>query len=114
MIISHFGIQDKDIINTTFLSLIEPENYEGKPSFTKSVGSVKTSLKELQLFQMLFTEKNISKIYSEDNILAMFSKLNMVSNTALMSFVLVSAITLTKKKPTGLKIKMPSGSIKGE
>ena len=26
MIIFHYGIQDKDIINTTFLSLIEPYN----------------------------------------------------------------------------------------
>ena len=46
--------------------------------------------------------------------MALFSnleKLDMVSNAALQSLILVSAITLTKRKPEGLKMKMPSGSI---
>ena len=116
MIMSHYGIQDKDIINTTFMSLVEPENYNRKTSFTKSFGSIKTPLKDLQPFQMIFTEKNMTKMCSRDNIMALFSnleKLDMVSNAALQSLILVSAITLTKKKPEGLKIKMPSGSIQG-
>ena len=116
MIMSHYGIQDNDIIKTTFMSLVEPDNYNRKTSFTKSFGSIKPPLKELQPFQKLFTEKNITKMYSKDNIMALFSNLenlNMVSNAALQSLILVSAITLTKKKPDGLKMKMPSGSIQG-
>ena len=116
MIMSHYGIQDNDIIKTAFMSLVEPENYNRKTSFTKSFGSIKAALKELQPFQMLFTEKNTTKMYSKDNIMALLSnleKLNMVSNAALQSLILVSAITLTKKKPEGLKMKMPSGSIQG-
>ena len=110
------SIQDKDIINTTFMLLIEPENYNRKPIYNKSFGRIKTLLNELQPFQMLFTDKNITKMYFKDNILAMFSnleKLDMVSNAALQSLVLVSAITLTMKKPEWLKIKMPSGTIQG-
>ena len=94
MIMSHCGIQDNDMINSTFMSLIEAENYNRKPS-------IRTPRTELQPFRIHITEKNISKMHSEDNIMAMFSnleKLDTVSNTALKSLILVSAITLTKKK----------------
>ena len=114
MLMSHYNILDKDIINTTYMSMVDPENYNRKTSFTKNYGSIKTSLKEIQPFQMLFSENEITKMYSKDNIMALFSnleKLDMLSNVALQSLILVSAITLSKKKPEGMKMKMPSGSI---
>ena len=116
MLMSHYDIQDQDIINTTYMSMVDPENYNRKTSFTKNYGSIKTYLKEIQPFQMLFSEDDITKMYSKDNIMALFSnleKLDMVSNVALQSLILVSAITLAKKKPEGMKMKMPSGSIQG-
>ena len=116
MLMSHYNIKDKNIINTTFMAMVDPENYNRKPGFTKSFGSIKNPLKELQPFKMLFTEKNINKMLSNDNIMALFAnleKLDMVSNAALQSLILVSAITLTRKKPEGLKMKMPSGAIHG-
>ena len=55
MIMSHYGIQDKDIINTTFMSLVDHENYNRKTSFNKNYGSIKTPLKEILPFQMHFS-----------------------------------------------------------
>ena len=113
---SHYGIQDKDIINTTYTFLVEPENYNRKTSYIKNYGSIKTPLEEILPFQILFSEKNITKLYSKDNIMALFSnleKLDKVSNAALRSLILLSAITLSKKKPEGMKMKMPNGSIQG-
>eukprot|EP00091_Calanus_sinicus_P003753 TRINITY_DN1392_c0_g1_i4.p1 TRINITY_DN1392_c0_g1~~TRINITY_DN1392_c0_g1_i4.p1 ORF type:complete len:217 (-),score=101.71 TRINITY_DN1392_c0_g1_i4:67-717(-) len=116
MLMSHYNIQDQDIINTTYMSMVEPENYNRKTSFSRDYGRVKTSLKEIQPFQMLFSEDDITKVFSKDNIMALFSnleKLDMVPNVALQSLILVSAITLAKKKPEGMKIKMPGAPIQG-
>ena len=113
MLMSHYNILDKDISNTTYMSMVDPENYNRKTSFTKNYGSIKTSLKEIQPFQMLFSEDDITKMYSKDNIMALFSnleKLDMVSNVALQSLVLVSAIILSKKKPEGMKMNIHTRS----
>ena len=82
-----------------------------------SQSSLETSLKDLEPFQ-LFSNKNMSKILSKDNITALFSnleKLDMVPNIVLQSLILGSdsAISLTKKKPAGLKVKVPAGPLKG-
>ena len=64
----------------------------------------------------LLSKDVITKMFSKDNIMALFSnleKLDRVSNVTLQSLILVSAITLAKKKPEGMKMKMPSGSIQG-
>ena len=71
MLMSHYDIQDQDIINTTFMSMVDPENYNRKTSFTKNYGSIKTYLKEIQPFQMLFLEDDITEMYS----MALFSNL---------------------------------------
>ena len=55
MLMSHYNIQDKDIINTTYMSLVAPENYNRKTSFNKNYGSIKTPLKEILPFQMHFS-----------------------------------------------------------
>ena len=64
ILMTHYNIQDKDIIDTTFMALVDPENYNRKTSFTKQFGNVKTSLKNLEPFQILFSDKNMSEIYS--------------------------------------------------
>ena len=77
----NYGIWDKDIIKTTY---------------------------------MLFSEDDKIKMYSNENITNLLSnleKLDMVSNVALQSLILVSASSLSKTKPEGLRKKMPSGSI---
>ena len=63
---------------------------------------------------MMFTEKNLNKLYTVDNIMALFSnleKLDMVANTVLQALILISAISLTKQNPNGLKIKIPPASV---
>eukprot|EP00092_Neocalanus_flemingeri_P060532 GFUD01072568.1.p1 GENE.GFUD01072568.1~~GFUD01072568.1.p1 ORF type:complete len:101 (+),score=33.20 GFUD01072568.1:215-517(+) len=53
---------------------------------------------------MLFSEKNMDKMFSKDNITALFSiieKLDVVPIVALQSLILESAISVTKKKPAG-------------
>jgi hypothetical protein len=116
MLLSQYNIQDRDIINTTFMALADPKNYNRKPSFTNKFGNIKTSLKELEPFQMLFKEKIRSYMFSKENITAMFSnleKLGRVPNVVLQALILESAISLTKKKPAGLKMKIPGGSSQG-
>jgi len=115
MLISHYNIQDENILRTTYMMTTDPENYQRKTSFTKKFMVVKSSLKDLVPYQMLFSEKNSRKLFSKDNIKALFQdleKMDMTSNVALQSLILVSAISLTKKKPEGMKMKVPTGPIK--
>merc|ERR1712142_1119892 len=104
--------QATNIINTTWLSLVDPENYNRKKDFIKSFDSNnKCALRDLQTFKMLFTEKNGTKMFSTENLAALFSnleKLNAVSNTVLQSLILMAAIILSRKKPEGLKLKIPT------
>merc|ERR1712142_908463 len=112
MLMTHYDIQDTNIINATWLSLVDPENYNRKRDFIKSFDSTaKCALKDLQPFKMLFTEKNGNKMFTTENLAALFSnleKLNTVSNTVLQSLILMAAITLSRKKPEGLKMKIPT------
>jgi len=116
MLISHYNIQDENILKTTYMMTTDPENYQRKTSFSKNFGVVKSSLKDLVPYQLLFSEKNPRKLFSKDNIKALFQdleKLDMTSSVALQSLILVSAISLTKKKPEGMKMKIPAGPIQG-
>ena len=116
MLISHYNIQDVDIVNTAFMTMVDPDNYNRKTSFTNKFGSIKPALNELQPFKILFSEANMSELYAKDNIKALFSnleKLDKVSNAALQSLILVFAISITKKKPEGLKMKVPVGTLQG-
>ena len=91
ILMTHYNIQDKDIIDTTSMALVDPENYNRKTSFTKQFGNAKTSLKNLEPFQILFSDKNMSEILSKDNITALFfnlDKLDMVPNNVLQSLIL--------------------------
>merc|ERR1739846_218842 len=93
----------------------DPENYQRKRGFNK-FGTVKSSLKDLVTYQVLFKEKNMKKLFSKDNTKALFhtlEKLDMVPNVALQSLILGSAISLSKKKPEGMKLNAPTGPIQG-
>merc|ERR1712215_245305 len=112
MLISHYNIQDVNILKTTYMMTTDPENYQRLPAS----GVVKSSLKDLVPYQLLFSEKDPRKLFSKDNIKALFhdlEKLDMTSSVALQSLILVSAISLTKKKPEGMKMKIPAGPIQG-
>ena len=73
------------------MALVDRENYDRKTSFTKQFGNVKTSLKDLEPFKILFLDKNMSEILSKNNITALFSnldKLDIVPNIVLQSLIL--------------------------
>jgi len=114
MLLFYYNIDEQDIINTTMMSMVDNSTYNRKTSFNAKFGGIKMSLKELNSYQMMFTEKNLNKLYTVDNIMALFSnleKLDMVANAVLQALILMSAISLTKKKPDGLKIKIPPASV---
>jgi len=114
MLLFYYNIDEQDIINTTMMSMVDNSSYNRKTSFNVKFGGIKMCLKELNSYKMMFTEKNLSKLYTTDSIMALFSnleKLDMVTNTVLQALILMSAISLTKKKPEGLKIKIPPANV---
>jgi len=117
MMVTYYDIQDRNIIDATWLSLVEPENYNRKKNFVKGFNSdTKNALKDLQPFKMLFTEKNVTKLFTTDNVTTLFAnleKLNMVANSVLQSLILMSAITLSRKKPESLKMRIPACHLTG-
>ena len=60
---------------------------------------------------MLFSEANMFELIKALALYSDLEKLDKVSNAALQSLILVFAISITKKKPKGLKMKVPVGTI---
>jgi len=109
MLISHYKIENQDVINTAALALSSPENYKRKTSFNNKFGNIKSSLKELEPFQKLILEDDLGKMFTKKPIRDVFSNLenlDMAANAALQSLILTTAICLTGKMPAGLKMKV--------
>jgi len=109
MLTSHYKIENQDVINTAALALSNPENFERNPSFNNKFGHIKSSLKELEPFQRLILEEDLGKMFTIQTIKDMFSNLenlDMTANAALQSLILTTAICLTRKMPSGLKMKV--------
>merc|ERR1712080_314900 len=111
-----------NIVSTTALAMSDMNSIAKtrtkSQDFQNKLGNIADSLKSLEPYQQLFKEKDTMKLFSQEGskkLLGHLEDLNMAANVALQTQILVSAMSLTGKKPAGLKIdlKLPSSKKSG-
>jgi len=118
LLMSHYKVEDEDVLNTTALAMTDVLSNSKKTSFRNRFGRIRSSLESLEPYQQLFKEKDSMKLLSQRStkrLMGHLEKLDMTANAALQTLILVSAMNLTGVKPSGLKmdLKLPSSNSSG-
>merc|ERR1712080_203076 len=115
MLMAHYKVADQNILNTTALAMSDMDS-SMKSNIQSKLGNITDSLQSLAPYKKLFKEKDTSKLFSQEGSMKLLSHLgdlDMAANAALQTEILVSAMTLTGKKPAGLKMDLPSSKKTG-
>merc|ERR1712080_302423 len=115
MLMAHYKVADQNILNTTALAMSDMDS-STKANIQSKLGNITDSLESLAPYKQLFKEKDTSKLFSQEGskkLLAHLGDLDMAANAALQTEILVSAMTLTGRKPAGLKMDLPSSKKAG-
>merc|ERR1739844_811922 len=114
MMLTHYNIQDRNTLQTTWLSLGEPENYA--MANDTLADDTKNALKYLQFVAPLFPVMNETRpfqgtclSYLDGFMNWMDGWLNEVAKCVLQALILMSVATLSRKKPEDLEMEIPEG-----
>merc|ERR1712080_671359 len=116
LLMAHYKVADQSILNTTAPAMSDMDANK-KTNIKKKLGDIVDSLESLEAYKQLFTEKNTMKLFSQEGskLLDHLEDLDMAANASLQTQILVSAMSLTGKKPAGVKInlKLPCSKASG-